>query len=286
MLQTVVAAAPLFLLIAVRIFAMMQTSPLLSSQMVPRVAKIGLTGCIAFVVLPVLIDNSGMNSYFQAGTNLDLGSPGLVSSVFQDPFTLEFVFLLIGEALIGVIMGFFLNLLFGAFSSAGQFFSLQMGFSAAEAYDALSQVENPLMGQYLNLLAMLIFLQIDGFKELFLNGMVNSFTAMNAYTLVMAKSQFITFLLKGLTALFFNAMVISMPMVGTLFLVHTGMGLLSRAAPQMNLLADSMPITLLTSFVLLVLVLPGMCNLFGGLMNAGFQTLYAFLASITPGGHL
>ncbi|MCQ2981304.1 MAG: flagellar biosynthetic protein FliR [Treponemataceae bacterium] len=286
MLQTIVAAAPLFLLIAVRIFAIMQTSPLLSSQMVPRVAKVGLTGCIAFLVLPVLMNDSSLNSYFQQGANVNLGSSGVVNSVFQDPFTLQYVFLLMGEAMIGVIMGFFLNLLFGAFSSAGQFFSLQMGFSAAEAYDALSQVENPLMGQYLNLLAMLVFLQIDGFKELFLHGVVHSFTALNAYTLVFARSQFMTFLLKGLTGLFFNAMVISMPMVGTLFLVHAAMGLLSRAAPQMNLLSDSMPITLLSSFVLLVLVLPGMCNLFGGLMNAGFTALYGTFASLAPGGGL
>ena len=73
---------------------------------------------------------------------------------------------MIGEALIGVITGFFINMIFSTFSSAGQFFSYQMGFGASEVYDALAQIENPLLGQYLNLIAMLVFLQINSFQTL------------------------------------------------------------------------------------------------------------------------
>ena len=52
---------------------------------------------------------------------------------------------------------FFVSMIFAAFSTAGQFFAFQMGFSAASAFDSLSQVENPLMGQYFNFIGILVF---------------------------------------------------------------------------------------------------------------------------------
>jgi len=167
-----------------------------------------------------------------------------------DPFGLEYLFILIGEIMLGVISGFYISMLFAAFSSAGQFFTYQMGFGASEVYDALSQIENPLMGQYLNLIALVLFLQTGGFQKLFLTGILNSFQSLNAFTLVAHRGDFLTFLLRGLSKLFFDAMVIALPMVGTLFLIAVCMGILSKAAPQMNLLSEGFPITILLPFFL------------------------------------
>lgn len=260
MLDYLVSQAPLFLLVAVRIFAVLQTMPLMSSGSVPRIAKIGLTGCIAYFLVPIAY-NEGYR---------------------VDPYSLDFLALLVGEGLIGVITGFFINMLFGAFSSAGQFFSLQMGFSAAEAYDALSQVENPLMGQYLNFLAMLTFLQTKGFQKLLLSGVFRSFKALNAFVLVEAREEFVNFLLHGLTQLFFDAMMISFPMVATLFLVSVSMGILSKAAPQMNLLSEGLPITILVSFMLLWELMPVMIEYFSRLFENGFTLLEQLFIQVSP----
>lgn len=251
MLDYLVSQAPLFLLVAVRVFAVLQTMPLVSSGSVPRIAKIGLTGCIAYFLVPVAY-NDGYR---------------------VDPYSLDYIAFLIGEGLIGVITGFFITMLFGAFSSAGQFFSLQMGFSAAEAYDALSQVENPLMGQYLNFLAMLTFLQTKGFQKLLLSGVFRSFTSLNSLVLVQARENFMSFLLNGLTQLFLDAMMISFPMVATLFLVSVSMGILSKAAPQMNLLSEGLPITIIVSFILLWELMPVMIEYFSNLFDNGFTML-------------
>ena len=48
-------------------------------------------------------------------------------------------------------------MIFAVFQAAGQFFSLQMGFGASEVFDPLAQIEVPLMGQFLNLVGMLVF---------------------------------------------------------------------------------------------------------------------------------
>lgn len=261
MLEQIVQQAPLFLLVAVRCFAMIQTTPLLSTNATPGVAKVALAGFSTYLVLP---------SVATYGWNVD-------------SYNLSYIFLLIGEGLIGVITGFYISIIFAAFSSAGQFFSLQMGFSAAESYDALSQVENPLMGQYLNLIAMLIFMQVKGFQKLFISGITQSFKALSAYSLVEYQSGFVSFLLKGLTTLFLDAMMIALPMIATLFLVSVSMGILSKAAPQMNLLSEGLPITILVSFFLLTQLLPVMTNYFGNIFEAAFTKIGSLYSSIISG---
>lgn len=264
MLNQILNAAPLFLLIAARCFAMLLTLPLFSMQSVSRVAKIAFAGYLAYLILP-----SAYSSYDQ------------LIGTYQ-VFTLEYILLLAGEVLIGVIIGFYISILFAAFSTAGQFFSFQMGLSAAEAYDALSQVENPLMGQYLNLIAMILFLQVDAFQHLFLGGVISSFQSFNAMSLVLAETQntLLTFLLKGLTGLFFDAFMIALPMVGTFFIVAVTMGILSKAAPQMNLLSEGIPLTMLLGFLLLSLCLPYMCNLFLRLFDSAFYSLKTLFETV------
>ena len=269
MLNEIVQRAPLFLLVAVRCFALLMTLPLFSMQNVSRIAKIALAGYMAFIVLP--------SAY---GQSWQLAEYHIAKDIFSGTFSLHYIFLLIGEGLIGVITGFYISMIFAAFSSAGQFFSYQMGFAASEVYDALAQIENPLMGQYLNLLAMLLFIQVDGFKELFLGGILRSFESLNAFSLVFYKNEFITFLLTGLTDLFFDAMMISLPLVGTLFLISVTMGILSKAAPQMNLLSEGLPLTILTSFLILFLLMPVMCDFFTRSFDIAFFKFEDFLSQV------
>ncbi len=265
MLAQILNAAPLYLLVAARCFALLMTLPLFSIRSVSRVAKVAFAGYMAFLLLP-----SAMTSGYESLVG--------VYSVF----TLEYILLLAGEVLIGVITGFYITILFSAFSSAGQFFSFQMGLSAAEAYDALSQVENPLMGQFLNLIAMMLFLQVQAFHQLFLSGMLRSFESLNAVSLVAAETRgmLLEFLLGGLTKLFFDAMMIALPLTGTFFLVAVGMGILSKAAPQMNLLSEGIPLTMMLGFLLLMLSLPVMCNFFMQLFDAAFYDFERLLVKV------
>ena len=79
------------------------------------------------------------------------------------------------------------------------------------------------------------------------------------------------FLLGGLTNLFFDAFMIALPLVGTFFVVSVAMGILSKAAPQMNLLSEGIPLTMLLGFLLLTISLPYMCDLFMRLFDAAFS---------------
>ena len=217
MIDSIAANAAVFLIVAVRRFAFIMTMPLFSMRSVTIVVKVALAGYMAYFMLA----NVDFNAYSQ-----------FIS--FETGFSMYYVLVLIGEALIGIILGFFVSIIFSAFSTAGQFFAFQMGFSASEVYDSLSQVENPLMGQYLNLIAMLIFLNTGAFQQLFFYGLKASFSSLSAYSLVEGNKPLVQLLIKGLTGLFTNALAISLPVMGSLLLVSVCMGIISKAAPQID----------------------------------------------------
>lgn len=262
MIDGIIAQAPFFLLAAVRCFAMLMTLPLFSMRSVPRAAKIALAGYMAYLVVPYA-DYSSYVQYISKDGSFDL----------------TYVMLLIGEGMIGVIMGFYVTIIFSAFSTAGQFFAFQMGLSASEVYDSMSQVENPLMGQYLNLIAMLIFLQSHWFQKLFLKGLAASFTTMNVFKLLDAREKIVKFLAGGLTQMFADALVISLPVLGTLMLVTVCMAILSRAAPQMNLLSEGFSIMLLVAFFVITLLMPSLCDFFERSFNSGISGMIELFAA-------
>ena len=267
-LNEILNAAPAFLLIAVRALAMIETAPLLNSDSIPQIAKVSLAGFAAYAAFP----------------------SALVRDWVLAPFGLSFIFIIIGEAIIGIIIGFFLTIIFAAFSTAGQFFSLQMGFGASETFDPLSQIENPLMGQYLNLVSMLIFVTIDGFRELFLGGFWRSLQSINVMSLITGREKIVTMLLAGLSRLFLDAIIISLPILGTLFLTSLATGLISKAAPQINILSEGFPISITAAFILIFATLPFMTEAFSRIINSGFsviQNLYVEIGRrIASGGIL
>jgi flagellar biosynthesis protein FliR len=241
----------LFLLIAVRIIAMIEVAPLLSSTGVPQVAKLGLAGFAAAVVFP---------SVKAAG--YPIPEDGMA-----------YALLVVGEAMIGLMMGFFLSIVYSAFTTAGQFFSIQMGFGASETYDPLAEIELPLLGQFLNLIAMFVFVSTSGFQKLFLIGVEGSFKAMRAVDLVTRRNDLVSFVVKASGSLLEQSLVLAMPVLGTLFIVTVAMGLLSKAAPQMNFLTEGFPITITVTYIVMLSALPFMMEAFSHLIEASFNDL-------------
>jgi len=282
-LQNILLFGPVFLLIAVRALAMIEVAPLLSSEAIPQVAKIALAGLTAFAVIPTAEIFMAANS--PSGFVTLPG--GTLSDLRAETFNLRFFLLLIGEGIIGLILGFFMMIIFSAFSTAGQFFSLQMGFGASETFDPLSQIENPLMGQYLNLVSMLVFVTIGGFQLLF-RGFWRSVQSINIIYLVEGKEPVVKMIVSGLSRLFLDAMIISLPILGTLFLTSLTTGLISKAAPQINILSEGFPISISVAFLLIFASLPFMVDAFIHVINSGFktiQTLYIDIGrQITSGG--
>lgn len=267
MLNEIILQLPVFLLIFARVFVMLMTLPLFSMRGVSRLAKIALAAYVTFFIMSTV----NYNHYDQ------LLIPNGVAS-------LHFLLLVVGEGLIGVILGLYITIIFSAFSTAGQFMAFQMGFSAASTYDSLAQVENPLLGQFFNFAALLVFLQTKWFQKLFLGGLLSSFKTLTVFTLVENINTIAHFLLKSLSRLFADALVISLPVMGTLVLITICMGLLSKAAPQMNLLSEGFPTMILISFFLIMLLIPPLIDFFERSFSIGFRTLESLFIQLSGGG--
>lgn len=259
MFNQTLANADLFFLLAVRILAMLETAPLVSGDSVPQFAKIGLAFGTAIVILP----------FAQA-----LGYIVPENSVMYLGY-------IVGEAAIGIITGFFLTVLYSSFITAGQFFSIQMGFGISETYDPLAQMEIPIVGQMLNLIGMFVFIQVQGFQYLFLYGVKGSFKALNVSAMLARHADFSDYFIKGLASLFSNAFVIAVPIIGSLFMVSLAMGLMTKAAPQMNLLIEGFPISILVAFLVIALSMPYLIEVFSRLIDAGYYQLGILLEGKT-----
>jgi flagellar biosynthetic protein FliR len=252
----------ILLLIFARIMAMVVTAPLLSSAAIPPLARAGFAMFVAAAVLPWVAE---------------AGYP--VPEV-----AVQYFLLIVGEVFLGLLMGFFLQLIFAAFQVAGQFFSLQMGFGASQVFDPLAQIQIPLMGQFINIMAMFVFLTVAGFQKLLLVGVMRSFQLVKAYDLVTGREYLFTLLLRSLGKLFGQALTISFPILGTLLLVSVTMGLLAKAAPQMNLLMMGFPLAIGTAFTVLILAMPFLVSAFVRIIEGSFESLLEILGRLSTGG--
>ena len=266
MLEQIVANAPVFLLVAGRCFALVMTLPLFSLRNVSRLAKVAFTGYFAYLVMPH-VNPQAYAPFLSDGSS-----------------SLLYIMLLAGEVLLGIITGFYITIIFSGFSTAGQFFAFQMGFSASEVYDALSQVENPLMGQFFNLIAMLIFLQNHWAQRLFGKALVSSFETVSALSIATGHQNLAVFMGRALSQLFMDALIIALPIMGTLLLINIAMGLLSKAAPMMNMMSEGFPTMILVSFFIIMTLLPRLCQFFSHSFEGAFQNLERLYALLALGG--
>ena len=251
MLQRIVSAAPLFLLIFARIFALMRTAPLLSSGSFPGVARIALVFFTSFAVFP---------SVAAAGYPIPATAAG-------------YVLLIVGEVLIGLISALFLVILFAVFQLAGQFFSLQMGFGASQVFDPMAQVQIPIVGQFLNVIAMMVFIVSSGVQRIVLHAVQGSFSAMTAYDIAARRGDMFTVVSAGLGALFTQSLVLSLPILGILFMLSVTMGLFGKAAPQMNLLLLGFPMAIGIAFLSLLFALPFLVEAFEVVIEFAFSRI-------------
>ena len=183
---------------------------------------------------------------------LALGLTLLVMPLFTwpvvDPFTVEGMALLLKEIGIGILMGLSLQVVTGAAVVAGQAISNSMGLSMANLIDPnLGNV--PLLSQFLLILATLIFFSIGG-PLLLMSALVDSFTA-----LPVGQSDFgldaITRLLSWSSMIFLGGLLIALPVLAMLLLLNIGVGIMTRAAPSLNMMAVGVPATLMAGLVVM-----------------------------------
>ena len=230
-----------FLLAMVRTIAWLVVAPPFNTRMVPSTAKIGLAVALAIPMAPRV-----------AATAPPAEPAPLVTAVL----------LQVG---VGLALGFVVQLLFAAVQAAGELIDLFAGFTIAATYDPFTNANQAVFGRLYQLLATTLLFASNG-HLLLLEGLLDSFEAAPSGLPDLGATS--SELVDGLGLFFLAALEIAAPLLGVLFLTEVALGLLSKAAPQMNVFTLGFPIKILLTLLLAGLALPLLPNAVDGLVEA------------------
>ncbi|NQD38024.1 flagellar type III secretion system protein FliR [Permianibacter sp. IMCC34836] len=156
------------------------------------------------------------------------------------------------EVIIGLMMGFITRLLLEIFVVAGQLVSLQTGLGFGSLVDPMNGASVPLISQAFLIIATLLFLAFDG-HLLFIELVVESFHTVPVATDSLARIDFLAVVDWG-RWLFAGGLMVALAAVLALLMLNLAFGVLTRAAPQLNLFVIGFPATMVVGFILLWLL--------------------------------
>ena len=135
----------IFLLILLRVSALLIVAPIFGHRLFLARAKVGLAVMVSMVIFPI-VDRFDVPVGF-----------------------LPYAVMMVGEVIMGLVIGYAVLLLFIGIQFAGQLAGLQMGFGIVNVIDPASHDQVSIIGQFLNILAILLMLTLDG-HHIILNG--------------------------------------------------------------------------------------------------------------------
>jgi len=219
-------------LILLRVSALLIVAPIFGHRLYLARAKIGLAFMISLVVFPLMADKG-----------------------LQVPEGLFPYALMMGrEIIMGMVLGFAVLLLFIGIQFAGQIAGLKMGFGIVNVIDPQSHNQVSIIGQFLNILAILVVLSIDG-HHMILRALISSFDVVPLGG-VELKVPIIEKLIAISSQIFVIAVKISAPVLISLFLISVALGVLARTVPQMNVFIAGFPVQLGVGMAVLLVALP------------------------------
>ena len=239
---------------SLRIGGFVLTAPLASEVTIPRTIKVVLTVTLAFVLSPLIATPADLSIFSGAG---------LLTAV--------------REVLIGVAIGMVMQLAFDGLTFAGQTISMTMGLGFSTLVDPQRGASVPVLGQLFSIMGTLSYLAINGHLML-LAALANSFRTMP----VGAGGIDQDFLLAVATwgaRIFETGLLVALPAVIALVIVNMALGVVSRAAPQLNLFGIGFTITLICGFFVLMVGLDGMMVGINGLIERALQAVVDLVGS-------
>ncbi|HEY1058324.1 MAG TPA: flagellar biosynthetic protein FliR [Limnobacter sp.] len=212
----------------IRILAMLSTAPVFDNRSINRRLRVGLAALIAILMMPLL------------------PAPPTLTQAQALPVLLQ-------QILIGVSMGFSMRLVFAAFEMAGDLLGLSMGLAFSQFIDPVRGGQSPLLGSFLGVLASLVFLAMDG-HLLIIAAAVQSFqlipvsgnlSVINPQNIASAGS-----------IMFMLSLQIALPVLTAILICNIVLGILARAAPQLNIMSIGFSITITVGLWVLWVSLP------------------------------
>ena len=229
-----------------RISAMLMAIPVIGTRMVPVRIRVVLAILISFVVLPLIPE---------------------VPAV--DPMSIAGLTISIHQVLIGLAMGFVLQMVLAALTIAGEVISMSMGLGFASMVDPANGVNVPVLSQFFLIMGTLMFLALGG-HLMIIQLIVNSFQSLPITGEGIERDSFWV-IISFASQMFIGAAWVALPAMISILVITLAMGVMTRAAPQLNIFSVGFPVTMLVGFIILMLVMPTILPRFNMILLQGMQ---------------
>ena len=217
-----------FLWPMLRISAMLLTAPIFSLDALTLPIRIMLALVLTFFIYP------------------------MVDWPVLDPISAIGFFEIVNQLFIGAMMGLMLQVAIGAIVLAGQTIAGSMGLSMASMYDP--NVGNvPVISQFLVILSTMIFLGFGG-HVIMISMIMDSFTALPIGQSVLNQASFAK-VVAWSSMMFLGAVLIAMPVMVSLLFINISLGIITRAAPSLNIFSVGFPASIAAGFLILIISL-------------------------------
>jgi flagellar biosynthetic protein FliR len=226
----IAANLPTFLFVLIRTASILMVAPIFGALLVPGRVKMALIFLIALLLAPII------DSVPMPGSMLDL------------------MLCVAGEMVIGMAFGLVIRFVFVGVEVAGQVMSFQMGLSMAKMYDPINAAQVTVIGRFINIYMLLIFLAVNG-HLMVLMAFKKSFDIIPPYG----------FHLNGILAetmlgyskdIFILGVKFAAPVIAVLLFVNSAIGLLAKLVPQINMFVIGFAIAIPTALLMLFFSIP------------------------------
>ncbi len=230
-----------------RIGAVFAVAPVFSARMVPVRVRVLLAVVLSWMLIPLIPEPPAVEPVSAAG-----------------------ILMAAQQIMIGLTMGFVLQLVFAGLAFAGEAVAMSMGLGFASMMDPQNGTQVPVVSSYYVIVATLLFLALNG--HLILIGLLaDSFRTLPVGGGV--EREILWTLVVWAGHLFSGGLLVALPAVTSMLLVNLAFGVVTRAAPQLNIFAVGFPVALFIGFILLFYTVPGIAPRFESLLSAGFGVI-------------
>ena len=236
-----------------------------------------LARILALLAAAPPFNNAGLTTRVRLVLGLTIAvaiAPALPPMPAIEPASGLGLLILAQQMIIGLAMGFALRLVFSAVDLAGMMISTQMGLGFATAYDPQSASQTPVVSEFIGLLALLMFLSIDG-HLMVISTLVQSFTFLPVKLLAIPEASWLNIASAG-GIIFSAGVMLALPAVTALLITNVALGVLGRVAPQLNLIVIGFPVTILLGFIALYVGMSYLAAPLQQLFEHGLRSMLGF----------
>lgn len=247
-----------FLLIFVRMTGLFVVAPVFGRRNIPVYFKIGFSFMLALILVNTV---------------------RMPTTEYYDNFY-QYAFLIIKEFIVGLTIGYVAYTVFTAIHFAGQLIDMQIGFSMVNVFDPMSNMQVPLTANFYYLIAMLIFISVNG-HHLLIKALFDSYQSVPIGSAVFG-SVLMDDIIRVFGGTFVVGLKVAAPITAAILLSDVAMGVISRAIPQLNIFVVGMPLKIALGLITIMLTLPMFSTFLSSLFETMNMEVLKFIQDLGP----